>query len=109
MIQASDCNKSLCRLMISPRCGEPASSSPSKRNLMYSEGLMFCARKESNAVRIPMTPALSSDEDRAYSRHSELIAPSAGKVTMLPPDSSAAVRHVGCHGSVPVHCFASVG
>src|SRR5437868_12784447 len=82
MIHASACIKSLCRSMISPRCGEPASSSPSNKNLMLKEGFWFCARKASNAVRIPITPALSSEDERAYRRHSELISPLAGSVTI---------------------------
>jgi len=32
--------------------------------------VMFCARNASKAVRIAMTPALSSEAERAYSRHS---------------------------------------
>src|SRR5438105_14386453 len=98
--------------MISPRCGEPASSSPSKRNLMLSEGVEFCARRASNAVRIAITPALSSEAERAYKRHSGLTSPpsiAGGNVTICPPDSVGALRQDGRNGGDAVHVFVSTG
>jgi hypothetical protein len=65
MTQASAASSRRQRDMISTRCGEPASSSPSKKNLRLTVGFKPAARNASKAVRIAMTPALSSDEERA--------------------------------------------
>ena len=52
MIHTSASSSSLLRLMISARCGEPASSSPSKKNLMFEvSGMPFvfeCAERSQN-------------------------------------------------------------
>jgi hypothetical protein len=66
-----------------------------EKNLMLTDGVAFCARSASNAVRIAITPALSSEAERAYKRHSELMSPLPGSVTTWPPLSCAALRHVG--------------
>ena len=62
---------------------------------MFIDGVAFCARSASKAVRIATTPALSSDAARAYKRHSGLISPLTGRATTWPSLSIAADRQVG--------------
>ena len=70
----------------------------------------FCAFNASNAVSIANTPALSSDAERAYSRHSgSIFSPAFGNGIVLSLFSQAAVRSTGSHGSLPVHARGSVG
>ncbi len=89
---------------------EPASSSPSKKNFILTVGFMSFARRASSAVNIANTPALSSEADRAYIRHSgSILSPFFGNGIVLPTFSSAFDLRAGSHGKLPVHAAGSVG
>src|SRR5580765_6317166 len=99
MIQQSDDSRSLYFSRITLRCGDPASSSPSKKNLRLNVRFNPEAVVAAYALRIAITPPLSSDDPRAYTRNSESYAiRSNGLMMCFPLFCSEAVNNVGENG-----------
>src|SRR5512146_284675 len=102
--QASAASVSGYLATISAKWGEPASSSPSKKNFTFTEGGTCAARKASSATMVASIGALSSLVERAYKRAFGSKYVCARQSTTCPEAS----RSTGLKGG-SCHCAGSVG
>ena len=99
-----------CCCNISFRCVEPASSSPSKKNLILYEGVKPDALIASNANSMAITPALSSELPLPTIRHSGFILPVFEKLTNSFCSRKGPLMMTGLNGCKPFpHLVLSTG